>query len=80
MRTISSLFAMALAASMLCSAQTAPSKSTGLQRTKSASSVPDAIFFDGVIYTGAGFAEDKPQIVEAIAIGGGKVMASRQDR
>ena len=75
MRTISSLLAMALAASMLCSAQTAPSKSTGLQRTKSASSVPDAIFFDGVIYTGAGFAEDKPQIVEAIAIGGGKVMA-----
>ena len=33
------------------------------------------IFFDGVIYTGDGFAEDKPQIVEAIAIGGGKVIA-----
>jgi predicted amidohydrolase YtcJ len=37
--------------------------------------VPDIIFFNGVIYTGEGFAEDKPQIVQAIAIGGGKVLA-----
>ncbi|MFP5235492.1 MAG: amidohydrolase [Acidobacteriota bacterium] len=37
--------------------------------------MPDLIFFHGVIYTGAGMAEDKPQTVEAIAIGGGKVMA-----
>jgi predicted amidohydrolase YtcJ len=37
--------------------------------------VPDEIFFDGTIYTGLGMAEDKPQTVEAMAIGGGKVLA-----
>lgn len=37
--------------------------------------VPDVIFFDGVIYTGEGFAEDKPQTVEAIAVGRGKILA-----
>ena len=31
--------------------------------------------FNGTIYTGAGFSEDKPQIVAAMAIGGGKVLA-----
>jgi predicted amidohydrolase YtcJ len=36
---------------------------------------PDIIFFDGAIYTGSGFAEDKPEIVQAMAIGGGKVLA-----
>ena len=36
---------------------------------------PDDIYFNGRIYTGAGFDKDKPEIVEAIAIGGGKVLA-----
>lgn len=45
------------------------------QTAVSTKGVPDLIFFDGVIYTGAGMAEDRPQTVEAIAIGGGKVMA-----
>ena len=36
---------------------------------------PELIYFDGIIYTGVGFAEDKPQIVQAIAVGGGKVIA-----
>ncbi len=35
----------------------------------------DIIFLNGVIYTGAGFAEDKPQTVEAMAISGGRVVA-----
>ena len=39
------------------------------------SAKPDLIFFNGVIYTGAGFAEDQPQVVQAIAIGRGKVLA-----
>src|ERR1700739_1358738 len=83
MRAICSLAATALAASMLCSAQTTPSALPASKRTKPAASTtpkpiagtPDIIFFDGVIYTGEGFAEDKPQIVEAIAIGGGKGLA-----
>ena len=36
---------------------------------------PELIYFDGIIYTGEGFATDKPQIVQAIAVGGGKVIA-----
>jgi predicted amidohydrolase YtcJ len=83
MRTVLSLVATALAASMLCSAQTsstsrATSKPTGSAasaKTKPIAGTPDVIFFDGIIYTGVGFAEDKPQTVEAIAIGGGKVLA-----
>jgi predicted amidohydrolase YtcJ len=38
-------------------------------------SVPDLIYFNGIIYTGNGFAEDKPETVEAMAVGGGKVLA-----
>jgi predicted amidohydrolase YtcJ len=36
---------------------------------------PEIIFFNGVIYTGVGFAEDNPQTVQAMAIGDGKVVA-----
>ena len=43
--------------------------------TATPSGTPDIIFFDGVIYTGEGFAEDKPETVQAMAIGGGKVIA-----
>jgi len=38
--------------------------------------VPDVIFFNGIIYTGVGFNEDKPETVQAMAIGGGKVLAT----
>ena len=82
MRTICSLMATALAASMLCPAQTAPQQSVPKRTNPAASSAqkqlagtPELIFFNGVIYTAVGLAEDKPQIVEAIAIGGGKVLA-----
>jgi predicted amidohydrolase YtcJ len=40
-----------------------------------AAAPPGLIFLDGVIYSGAGLAEDKPQTVEAMAIRDGKVMA-----
>ena len=36
---------------------------------------PEVIFFNGVIYTGAGLEQDKPQVVQALAIGGGRVLA-----
>jgi predicted amidohydrolase YtcJ len=83
MRTILSLVSTTLAASMLCPAQTSPAPHATLKRprltastkTKSIAGTPEVIYFDGIIYTGEGFAEDKPQIVEAIAIGGGKVLA-----
>ena len=82
MRASSALLATALAAlslSSVCSAQTTPPKPSSTSRAKTApiklDTVPEIIFFDGVIYTGAGFAEDKPQTVQAMAIGGGKVLA-----
>jgi predicted amidohydrolase YtcJ len=81
MRAISSLVATALAASMLCHAQTVSTKRPSRRATSPASSKsrpttsPDIIFFDGIIYTGVGLANDKPQIVEAIAIADGKVLA-----
>jgi predicted amidohydrolase YtcJ len=37
--------------------------------------VPDVIYFNATIYTGEGFAEDQPQIVQAMSIGGGKILA-----
>ena len=63
MRVISTLLSAALAAASLTSAQTA------------APLAPDEIFFNGVIYTGVGLAEDKPEIVQAMAIAGGKILA-----
>ena len=83
MRAIRSLAVTALAASVLCSAQTAPRKSSASRKAKGFPSVtpkpiavtPDVIFFNGIIYTGEGFSEDKPEVVEAIAVGGGKVVA-----
>ncbi len=41
---------------------------------------PDLILFDGLIYTGLGLADDKPEVVQAIAIGGGKVLAAGKTR
>jgi predicted amidohydrolase YtcJ len=74
---LATVFAFA-AVSPLCSAQTAPVRQpvskTATAHPKSII-VPDLIFFDGTIYTGVGFSEDKPQTVQAMAIGGGKVLA-----
>jgi predicted amidohydrolase YtcJ len=82
MRAIHPLVFTALAASMLCSAQTiahrpasAGKKSAASSTPKPIAGTPDIIFFDGIIYTGQGFSDNKPQTVEAIAIGGGKILA-----
>jgi hypothetical protein len=63
--------AAALATAPLCPAQTAPARHT----PATLATVPETIFFNGVIYTGNGLAEDKPETVQAMAIGGGKVLA-----
>jgi len=81
MRVSSALLLAALVAlplSPICLAQSAPAKPSSTHHARPAAarpSVPDVIFFDGVIYTGVGFAEDHPQTVQAMAIGGGKVIA-----
>ena len=77
MRVSSALLAAALAAASFCPAQTPTAQHTPPKRLKPASLdiVPEIIFFNGVIYTGVGLAEDKPETVQAMAIGGGKVLA-----
>jgi len=80
MRIPFTLLAAALAAAALCPAQTTPARHTPPKKPASPAPaplniVPDLIFFDGIIYTGNGMAEDKPEVVEAMAIGAGKVIA-----
>jgi predicted amidohydrolase YtcJ len=81
MRAFSGLLAAALAGASLisvCAAQNAPARRTQTHKTTPAgtqSTTPDVIFFNARIYTGEGLADDKPQTVEAMAIGGGKVLA-----
>jgi hypothetical protein len=74
------LFAVAavMVAGSFCGAQTPRPQHAAVNENKpvhAGSSVPDIIYFNGVIYTGNGFAEGKPEIVQAIAVGGGKVLA-----
>jgi len=77
MPKFSVLLAAGLATTCLCKAQTAPQHRTPTEPAQRLAErkAPDAIFFNGTIYTGIGFSEDKPQIVAAMAIGGGKVLA-----
>jgi predicted amidohydrolase YtcJ len=68
-----------LATACLCPAQTPPSQHALASQPKPATpnttTAPDLIFFDGIIYTGAGFETDKPETVQAIATANGKVLA-----
>ncbi len=82
MRLRSKLLVAALAAASLgitCGAQTAPVRHTPAKKpvaaAPSSAVEPEFIFFDAVIFTGAGLADDKPETVQAMAIGGGKVLA-----
>ena len=75
MRFPDSLLFACLVFPMTLSGQSRPQhRATHATATKT-HMVPEIIFFNGVIYTGNGFDKDKPETVEAIAIGGGKVLA-----
>jgi predicted amidohydrolase YtcJ len=73
------VFAATLALSSLCVAQTAIRRHPAARNARPAVPAhalqPDLILMNGIIYTGAGFAEDRPQVVQAVAIGRGKVLA-----
>lgn len=78
MRVFAALFAVTLAGASLCSAQSPVAGQGSPMMLKTASqsdSQVEIIFFDGVIYTGEGLADGKPRTVEAMAVGGGKVLA-----
>jgi len=79
MRKFAALVAAALPLSSFCLAQTAIRHPSAAPNAKPAvashTSKPDLILFNGIIYTGVGFADDQPQVVQAMAIGGGKILA-----
>lgn len=75
------LLAIVLASAPLCAAQSAPSTDSAPKppAPRATLTAPDTILFNGVIYTGVGFAENKPETVQAMAIAGGKVVAIGTD-
>ncbi len=83
MRACTVLLTAAFSTACFCSAQSATTRqpaparhtATQQQRPAPAAVVPEIVFFNGVIYTGNGLAEDKPEVVQAMAVGGGKVLA-----
>lgn len=77
MRPPSLLLVAAFAGAAVSYAQTVPVHHGPAKRAVPAvqSGTPEIIFFNGVIYTGNGFAKDKPETVQAMAIGGGKILA-----
>jgi predicted amidohydrolase YtcJ len=80
MRFVSTLIPLALAAATVPGqGQSLPApnnKHLAPQQPKRVvRAAPQILFFNGVIYTGVGLDQDKPQTVEAMAIGDGKVLA-----
>jgi predicted amidohydrolase YtcJ len=80
MRVISSLLLTAFAASLLCVSQPAPAQSSPAhgnapKAASHSSQPPELILFNAAIYTGDGLAQDNPRVVQAMAIGAGKVIA-----
>lgn len=78
MRACLLLLTASLAAAPLCRAQDAQADHaimTPIEHPSKPSALPDIIFINGVIYTGEGLSQDKPQTVQAMAVGGGKVIA-----
>ncbi len=82
MRLRAHLLAVATAISIpwiaetLCPGQTPPASLQQPQiPTILPTTPPGVIFLNAVIYTGEGFANDSPQTAQAMAIGGGKILA-----
>jgi predicted amidohydrolase YtcJ len=75
MRAISAFLAVVVSTCGPALAQSAPQKRPAPHPRSTTPSVPEDLFFNAVIYTGEGFSDDKPRVVEAMATGGGKVIA-----
>ncbi|MFZ0743999.1 MAG: amidohydrolase [Terracidiphilus sp.] len=75
MRAPAAFLIAILSVTTLCFAQTS-TRHTAQRHAKSApSGTAEIIYFDGIIYTGEGFAEGKPRVVQAMAIADGRVLA-----
>ena len=77
MRTLP-LVGIALTVTAVLSGQVAPL--AAMHEGNKAMNSPEVIFYNGVIYTGEGFAEDHPHVVQAMAIAHGRVLAIGSDR
>ncbi len=77
MRISSLLLIAIISASVLAAESPRPANESADRKDQAA---PDAIYYDGAIYTGEGFANDHPHVVEAMAVGGGKVLAIGSNR
>ena len=79
MRKPLALVAALLTVCLYCSAQAGirrhPAARNSRPPARPAVNRADLIFFNGIIYTGEGLADDHPQVVQAMAIRGGKVVA-----
>jgi hypothetical protein len=79
MRTYRWIFLLFLLALIPCSVTQAQSGGVGsapkAKADMAATRTPEQIFYNAKIYTGEGMAESSPRVVEAIAVGGGKVLA-----
>ena len=78
MRAFWLIAAPILAAASLSNAQLTHNQHTPPTRVSqgpAGAAAPEIVLFNGIIYTGEGLAEDNPQIVQAMAVGGGKVIA-----
>jgi len=75
MRAVSAVVFLVVSTSVLIQGHTR-GESHDLNNSAGVSApVPDDVFFNGAIYTGQGFAADKPQVVEAMAVAEGRVVA-----
>ena len=82
MRAHALLFAAAIALAPICFAQTDTAPRSHLKPARGVKATiapPETIFYNGVIYTGEGLGQDKPQTVQAMAVGHGKVLAVGSD-
>jgi predicted amidohydrolase YtcJ len=80
MRAPRFLFFFLLVSVPMSEALSACSQQASVTPSRSTLAVPDTIFFNGVIYTGAGLEDGHPQTVQAMAVGAGRVIAIGTDQ
>jgi predicted amidohydrolase YtcJ len=79
MRPTASIAAVILLPALSCCAQAPAGIGPAAQPAHTPDSQPDVIYINAVIYTGRGFSNGKPQTVQAMAIGSGKILAVGSD-
>lgn len=80
MRAMLAVMILASSASAVIPAQRVTQRKTQLKnKARIGLSVPEDVFLNGVIYTGEGLAEDRPRVVQAMAVARGRIIATGTD-